>query len=65
VYTRDSDYAVSLVDDENYQIAFFLNPPRIKQIKEVARSCDRMPRKTTYFYPKPLSGLVFYKMKDN
>ncbi|NQT06448.1 MAG: DUF1015 domain-containing protein [Candidatus Omnitrophica bacterium] len=65
VYTRDSDYAVNLVDNENYQIAFFLNPPRIGQIKDVARSCDKMPRKTTYFYPKPLSGLVFYKMKDS
>jgi uncharacterized protein (DUF1015 family) len=61
VYTRETDHAVKLVNEEGYQIAFFLNPPRIEQIKDVARSHDRMPRKTTYFYPKLLSGLVFYK----
>ncbi|MDB4349851.1 hypothetical protein OAA99_02740, partial [Omnitrophica bacterium] len=64
VYTRETDYATKLVDEEGYHIAFFLNPPRIEQIKDVARSHDRMPRKTTYFYPKPLSGFVFYKMED-
>ncbi len=62
LYTRDVDFAVNLVEVENYQMAFFLNPPRIEQIRDVAKSGDRMPRKTTYFYPKPLCGLLFYKM---
>ena len=61
VYTREIKQALKLVDEEGYQVAFFLNPPRIEQIKDVAHSHDRMPRKTTYFYPKPLSGLAFYK----
>ncbi|MFH1752835.1 MAG: DUF1015 domain-containing protein, partial [Candidatus Omnitrophota bacterium] len=65
VYTRETDHAVKLVDEENYEIAFFLNPPRIEQIKDVAHSHDRMPRKTTYFYPKPLSGLVFYQHEND
>lgn len=64
VYTREINYAIRLVDEEDYQMAFFLNPPRIEQVKDAARSHERMPRKTTYFYPKPLSGLVFYKMED-
>ncbi|MBL7069399.1 MAG: DUF1015 domain-containing protein [Candidatus Omnitrophica bacterium] len=61
VYTRETDYAVRLVDEGGYQVCFFLNPPKIEQVRDVASSRDRMPRKTTYFYPKPLSGLVFYK----
>jgi len=61
VYTREADYAIRLVDEKGYQIAFFLNPPKIEQVKDIARSRERMPRKTTYFYPKLLSGLVFCK----
>lgn len=64
LYTRDIDYAMELVDTEEYQMTFFLNPPKIEQIKDVAHSRERMPRKTTYFYPKLLSGLVFYKHED-
>ncbi len=64
IYTREIDHGLRLVDEEGCQIAFFLNPPKIGQIKDVARSRDRMPQKTTYFYPKPLSGLVFYKMEN-
>lgn len=62
VYTREADHAVGLVDSGSYAMAFFQNPPRVEQVRDVARSHDRMPRKTTYFYPKLLSGLVFYKM---
>jgi uncharacterized protein (DUF1015 family) len=64
VYTREVDYALYLVDKEGYDVAFFLNPPKVEQIRDVASSRDRMPKKTTYFYPKPLSGLVFYKHGD-
>ncbi|MFQ5455276.1 MAG: DUF1015 domain-containing protein [Nitrospirota bacterium] len=39
-------------------IAFFLNPPMIKELKEVVDAGERMPHKSTYFYPKPLTGLV-------
>lgn len=63
VYTRDVNYAVKLVDEEDYQLAFFLNPPRIEQVRDVACSREKMPHKSTYFYPKPLSGFVFYKME--
>ncbi len=39
-----------------------LNPPKITEVKDVARAGDRMPHKSTYFYPKPLTGLVINKM---
>ncbi len=64
VYTKETDSAVRLVDEGDYDFSFFLNPPRIEQVRDVAGANDRMPHKTTYFYPKLLSGLVFYKMED-
>jgi len=47
-----------MVDSGKYQIAFFLNPTRMEQIKSVAGAGLRMPQKSTFFYPKLLSGLV-------
>ena len=64
VYTRNTNYALSLVDKEGYEMAFFLNPPKLEQVKDVASNHKKMPRKSTYFYPKQLSGLVFYKMEN-
>ena len=40
-----------------------LNPTRLEDVLAIARSGERMPRKSTYFYPKPVSGLVFYPME--
>jgi uncharacterized protein (DUF1015 family) len=39
-------------------LAFILNPTRIEQVQEVASTGFIMPRKSTYFYPKVMSGLV-------
>ena len=41
------------------QIAVLMNPTRIEQVIETARGGDRLPQKSTYFYPKVLTGLVF------
>ena len=41
------------------QAAFLVRPPTIAQIGDVAHRHDRMPAKTTYFWPKPRTGLVF------
>jgi len=43
----------------NTQIAFFVNPTTMEEIKAVAEAGEKMPQKSTYFYPKPLTGLVF------
>jgi uncharacterized protein (DUF1015 family) len=37
-----------------------LNPTRVEQIRDVALAGDRMPEKSTYFWPKPPTGLVFH-----
>ncbi len=46
------------------QIAFFVNPTRIEQVRDVAKSGNTMPQKSTFFFPKLISGLVFNKMVE-
>ena len=53
---------VKAVDSGKFKAAFFLNPTKVSQIKRIAKLGERMPRKATYFYPKPLSGLVINKL---
>jgi uncharacterized protein (DUF1015 family) len=50
------------VDEGKYQAAFFLNPTTVEQVQRVALLGERMPQKSTDFYPKLLTGLVFMKM---
>ncbi len=45
----------------SYQAAFFLNPTKMEDVREVALAGQRMPPKSTYFYPKLLTGMVIYK----
>jgi uncharacterized protein (DUF1015 family) len=43
------------------QIAFFLNPTRVSQVVEVSQTGYKMPQKSTFFYPKVMTGLVINK----
>jgi uncharacterized protein (DUF1015 family) len=61
-YESNGSHAASLVESGACRMAFFLNPTRIEQVKEVAGNFQVMPRKSTYFYPKVLTGLVFNKL---
>ncbi|UCB47786.1 MAG: DUF1015 domain-containing protein [Deltaproteobacteria bacterium] len=61
-YKSDMVEALSLVDSGTYQMAFFLNPTKMEHVKEVTGNALIMPRKSTYFYPKVLTGLVFNKI---
>lgn len=49
------------VDKGGYAAAFFLNPTKVEDVERVALSSVRMPPKSTYFYPKLLTGLVINK----
>jgi uncharacterized protein (DUF1015 family) len=60
-FTKDTGKAFKLIDAGEYQVAFLLNPPELTQVKAIADSGEVMPHKSTYFYPKILSGLVMYK----
>jgi uncharacterized protein (DUF1015 family) len=57
-YTVDLKEAYRQIKDGKYQLAFLLNPPQPEMVKAVADAQDRMPGKSTYFYPKLPTGLV-------
>jgi uncharacterized protein (DUF1015 family) len=59
-YTAYADEAIEAVDSGRADAAFLLRPPRIEQVFAVAGRGDTMPQKSTYFYPKLLSGLLFH-----
>jgi uncharacterized protein (DUF1015 family) len=54
--------AISSVKSGEYEISFILNPTKIEHVQEIASHSLVMPRKSTYFYPKVLTGLVFNKI---
>lgn len=60
-FIKSAEEAANLVKKGKYKIAFFLNPTLVTQVKKVAQAGEKMPRKATYFYPKPISGLVINK----
>jgi uncharacterized protein (DUF1015 family) len=64
-FTQDAAAAVDLVARQEYQVAFLLNSTRVEQIVEPAMAGQRMPRKSTYFYPKLLTGIVMHKEVGN
>ncbi len=57
-YTRNFNKAFQEVDSGNANCAFILNPTKVSQIKDVALAGEKMPQKSTYFFPKLISGLV-------
>jgi uncharacterized protein (DUF1015 family) len=58
-YARDFDQAVALVADHQYDAAFFMAPTAIERVSEVAAAGESMPPKSTYFFPKVPTGLLF------
>jgi uncharacterized protein (DUF1015 family) len=60
-YEVDKEKSIKLVDEGKFEIAFFVNPPRIEEVRDIALAGKKMPGKATYFYPKLLSGLVINK----
>jgi uncharacterized protein (DUF1015 family) len=57
-YEMDIAKALDRVNYGEYAAAFFLNPTRVEDVEKSALSSMRMPPKSTYFYPKLLTGLV-------
>jgi uncharacterized protein (DUF1015 family) len=61
-FSYDGREAVRRVQEQEYQLAFLLRPIKPEVIRAVADADDRMPRKSTYFYPKAPAGLVLHKL---
>lgn len=61
-YTPDAEFARQFVESGDFDLAFILSPIPVKTIKEIAESDDRMPGKSTFFYPKLPTGLVINRL---
>ena len=57
-YTKFFSEAISSVDEGKSQCSFVLNPTRVTEIRDVAAEGEKMPQKSTYFYPKMITGMV-------
>jgi uncharacterized protein (DUF1015 family) len=58
-FTHDDDEAIDAVTAGRAAAAFLLNPPSLAAVRAVCMAGEVMPQKSTYFYPKLASGLVF------
>ncbi len=57
-YVKQFEDAVAAVEKGDAQCAFILNPTKVTEIRDVAAAGEKMPQKSTYFYPKLITGLV-------
>ncbi len=58
-YARDTAEALAMVRSGEYDAAFLMRPTPVGQVREVAAAGENMPPKSTFFYPKLLTGLLF------
>ncbi|OHB55919.1 MAG: hypothetical protein A2173_05855, partial [Planctomycetes bacterium RBG_13_44_8b] len=56
------DKAIAAIDNGEKQLVFFMNSTRAEQVKQVAAANEKMPQKSTFFYPKIFSGLTINKL---
>jgi uncharacterized protein (DUF1015 family) len=65
-YVKDTptaiDDSIAQVDAGRKQAVFFMNPVKMEQLKMVTDAGERMPQKSTYFYPKMYTGLTIQKL---
>lgn len=62
-YTRDPEEALASVT-KGEEAAFLMNPPTVEDMRLIALGGEKMPQKSTYYYPKILSGLVLWSLSD-
>ena len=58
-YTPSTEEALAKLRAKAYDAAFFLRPTPVDQVRAVAAAGETMPPKSTYFFPKLLTGIVF------
>jgi uncharacterized protein (DUF1015 family) len=63
-YTEDQAEAVRLAREGRCQAAFLIAPTTPAELQAVVRGGERLPQKSTHFYPKLLDGLVFHLLDD-
>jgi uncharacterized protein (DUF1015 family) len=65
LYTRDAAEAVRWVDEGVGSAAYFLDAPDLRRVLKLAQEGKTLPQKSTYFHPKPPSGMVLFKLDPN
>jgi uncharacterized protein (DUF1015 family) len=63
-YVKNVPDAVAALAGGGYDLGAFLNATEVDQVRAVADRGETMPQKSTYFYPKLLTGLVFDALED-
>jgi uncharacterized protein (DUF1015 family) len=63
-YVKNFDEPFEQVLAGQAQAAFLMNASRMSEVRDVANAGEKMPQKSTYFYPKLLTGLVFSKIVE-
>ena len=63
-YEREMDVAIAEVDSGGAQICFLLNPVSVETVAEMAMGGEVLPQKSTDFFPKLMSGITMYRLKD-
>ena len=58
-YARDTEEALAMVRSGDFDAAFLMRPTRVEQVRELAAAGENMPPKSTFFFPKLLTGLLF------
>ena len=58
-YARDTEEALAMVRSGEWDAAFLMRPTPVEQVRAVAAAGENMPPKSTFFYPKLLTGLLF------
>jgi len=64
IYTRDAAEAVRWVDEGLGQAAFFLDSPDLAVVLKLAQAGHTLPQKSTFFAPKPPTGMLFQNLSD-
>ena len=63
-YAKSVEQAIEMTENGIYDLAFILRPVPIEQVRAVAATDENMPPKSTYFYPKVLTGMVFNPLEE-
>ena len=58
-YARSAQAGIDIVTSGEYDLGFFLRPTPVTQVREVAAEGVSMPPKSTYFFPKVITGMLF------
>jgi uncharacterized protein (DUF1015 family) len=63
-YTENHQQALKAVNGGEWDVAFLLSPTKVGQVVEVANQGERMPRKSTFFYPKLATGMLMLPLDE-